>query len=69
MKKKGTISSKDLKTWEDYTKNPDVVLVVGGTRKLLWLIKLKMSGTKIVLTLLFKVIQAVGSQSLASVLC
>ena len=22
MKKKGTISSKDLKTWEDYTKNP-----------------------------------------------
>ena len=24
---------------EDYTKNPDVVLVVGGTRKLLWLIK------------------------------
>ena len=33
---------------EDYTKNPDVVLVVGGTRKLLWLIKLKMNGTKII---------------------
>ncbi len=31
-----------------HTKTPDVVLVVGGTRKLLWLIKLKMSGTKIV---------------------
>ena len=33
---------------EENTKIPDVVLIVGGTRKLLWLIKLKINGTKVV---------------------
>ncbi len=33
---------------DNVSKTPDVVLVVGGTRKLFWLIKLKIRGTKIV---------------------